>query len=204
MGKLMIQIRGLKFTTKAEGPGRGWWGPPKGTHGVGAAYVALSGMEGWDGLSGRVQAELIGISKGVPDAHVKDLNFKIDDEYLNRLGAAAAWDQDKTVYLHSQKVGGSTLAHEVGHAVTKNSMEWRAYRNPELKEAYELGKSMRESQCYPLGLRGYSFSTTLEFLADSYSVKAQATAEPRGRFNTFWQNYQEAFPDFAKQIDGLF
>lgn len=28
----MIQIKGLKFTTKAEGPGRGWWGPPKGTH----------------------------------------------------------------------------------------------------------------------------------------------------------------------------
>lgn len=28
----MVQIRGLKFTTKTEGPGRGWWGPPKGTH----------------------------------------------------------------------------------------------------------------------------------------------------------------------------
>ncbi len=26
-------IRGLRFTTKAEGPGRGWWAPPKGTHG---------------------------------------------------------------------------------------------------------------------------------------------------------------------------
>ncbi len=25
-------IKGLRFTTKKEGPGRGWWGPPKGTH----------------------------------------------------------------------------------------------------------------------------------------------------------------------------
>lgn len=30
---MIPQIRGLKFTMKKEGPGRGWWGPPKGTHG---------------------------------------------------------------------------------------------------------------------------------------------------------------------------
>lgn len=29
---MIPQIRGLRFTTKTEGPGRGWWGPPKGTH----------------------------------------------------------------------------------------------------------------------------------------------------------------------------
>ncbi|MBC8457219.1 MAG: hypothetical protein H8D67_04390 [Deltaproteobacteria bacterium] len=60
----MIQVRGLRFTTKTEGPGRGWWGPPKGTHVTGREGLAGGRSPSHTVLMEAIRNDTIVISPG--------------------------------------------------------------------------------------------------------------------------------------------
>lgn len=190
---------------KKKGPGRGWWGPPKGSH-----------VEAGGGLSPEARATLKGL--GATDMDLRRVaisnkappGFKLskDDQTFisDRTGVRAAGlyqlGRREGVLHLTKNATDNTAMHELGHHVTNRADKFRMSRDinqaiPEMKRDYVATESW--AQHSQTGLRDYSYTNGDEFLADAYKVKRMGTADQ-------WENIKTLveYTTFGTDIDDAF
>jgi len=103
------------------------------------------------------------------------------------------------IYLAQDGLNPRTLYHEIGHHVTMTN-KWLTKRVQKILDTYLRGVSSmypRDSKwdiidlCVelagPCGLRAYSFSSSLEFLADAYVILKRGSPYQRQCLEGFWE-----------------
>ena len=103
----MVQIRGLTFTKfKAEGPGRGWWGPPKGDHVSRGDLYQMSDIGRFEYQQGAKEISYLSSSesKRYLDTLSSPIGGMSEKERASRLYACAFYMHDPDSRLKASKI----------------------------------------------------------------------------------------------------
>ena len=184
-------------TQKAKGPGKGWWGPPRGTHG--AAHDLISGSFSDEQLQDiadaidKVPAEhlegLTGITSEIPD---DELDYPLG--WTNSMGGI--YDpNDQTIHINPEFGDiSNTFIHELGHHRTRILLDWHNYelkwKADEIHEFFErLGETWKDRHLAMIGLDRYTISNTVELFAGLYVAQWLGTNDQRSRLKTLLKDY---------------
>ena len=171
-------------TQAKKGPGPGWWGPPKGTHGRGSSGGDI-GVE-LTGFTKEEELEIKAALDAMPLKDVEGLGRIAADHTLERRNVSGKYVPEiktdyhttpPTVYLAPGKVTKALVLHEMGHHVTIGQHN-RYHTQQGVRQAINdkllpVLKSGEYGSLASLGLRRYSVSRATEFLADLYVLRSR-------------------------------
>jgi len=201
---------------KGKGPGKGWWGPPKGTHvgklassGEIAAFVdPLLDKEARKVVE--VQAIIGDALEGIPLDHLEGLELisgttpqgwvDYGEGWTPRrgepVGIAGAYSREhKAIIIHPASLArdddgtSMTLLHELGHHVTRTLQPHPAgVTDYFLTDISDYFGKTKES-LGRVGLRPYSLTKPAEFMADAYTVWAKGSQAQWNELNEFVKEF---------------
>ena len=164
-----------------KGPGKGWWGPPRGTHGK------LSGI--LSGFSEEQEIELQETAQLIPDRHLEGLGEITSEPSRWLTGADGKWIppegsaivpsgeyESGKIRLNPDRFVSGDLLHEMGHHVCRNVSKGTiekvqtAIRTSLMDYYYNEALGRKGPTLADLGLRPYSIGNPLELLADAYHL----------------------------------
>ena len=171
-----------------KGPGRGWWGPPAGTH-VPSEDRALTGGE-----TARLKA-LGATDKDLEGALIsgkpgRGMKMSVDGDLFvstttgkKYVGLYDKHGQGGIVRLSKSATDGTAM-HEIGHHVFRSKTKAVGEIDASMDKIRKFRNTESWASDSNTGLRAYSFTRGGELVADAYRVRRMGTDKQ-------WQNVRD-------------
>ena len=185
---------------ETAGPGRGWWGPPVGTHGAGSQGGGIS-IENGGALSGSTETEIQEIAGALPAEHVSGVSVKVTEDDIP--GIEENWNGAYIDGVITMKPDASsqTFVHELGHHVDQNL--WPSVRTLEPSSVKQYSREFASlgTNGWKYGMSIYEMGNSSEYIAGLY--RGWVNTKISGKGNAISQAKTE-IPMIAGIMDGLF